>query len=494
MLIMCQVLTLQIITSLLFLQVGRVGNPAVCADALAATWYACGRDLTPASNKGAIEVDLSLPSAIAAFDATATIITCPGDAAALQPIALPLNTSLSAQLQFPDGTQMSIMDSRASFALTTASAAGCLLQHDEAAGTVTLQSADSPCAAAQCTVQLTYPTLNASLSAQITVSVVLVEELLVYSQAYNKPAACAQVPPDATLAAPTLHPLACSLTDYQQATVCAVAQLSASAGNASGQQVDVTAQAAFASSDDSTVTLLPNLAEAGVINRIRPLVPGTANIRAIFGGKPSSDLSVTGTAAGAAVAVQAFELGWAGSALQASADGCTDLCNSTFAAIAGTAAALTMALTLSDGYTYDAASLLGTANAALDVLDVSAIFSFASSLPSTVSLGAYGDARLLQNADELIALEAETTCTADSSALASDVSVYANLLPASLDVDTGSRYGPALSQEGSASAVTPIQVCSYLPTSLQICCSEPCMVRCSGRLWVQYGFWRLLIC
>lgn len=441
---------------------GDVGDPAVCDDVLLVSWEACGQDLTPASAAGPIDVDIPLPSAIVGFAATDATITCPGDAAALEPIALPSSTSLSAEVLFPDGASMRIMDERASLELASGSPAGCTLQHDTAAGTVTVASTDSPCAAAQCIVVLTYPTLNASLAAQAIVSVVAVEQVTVSSQAYNASASCTQAARAAAPAAQTLRSLACSPTDYQQVSLCALALLSATADDPAGQSIDVTAQAAFASSDDSTVTLLPNIVTAVVINRVRPLAPGTAGVTAIFGGVTSASLAVTAADAGAAVTVDAFELMWSGSSASTGNSECTGLCDATFAAIAGTTAALTMTLTLSDGYTYDPATLLGTEFAALDILDVSAIFSFASSLPAAISAGAYGDARLLQNAADAVTLEAETTCTSDSSAMASETELFANLLPASLDVDVGLTFGPALQQLGAnGTTASPVQVCLF---------------------------------
>ena len=434
------------------LQVGGSGDANICADALSATYLPCDVDVTPADAAGPIAVKLPLPFAVASFTADQAVITCAGDAATVPPISTPTESALAVALLFSDGKQRSIMDARASFSLDAASAPGCVLTHDVASNTAMAAAPGAPCAQARCIVNAAFPGLNASLSAQTTISVVAVEDIAVYSQPYNAAAACVPQVLRVAPVAPVLHPLACSLSDYEQTTLCAMAQLSAAAGEVTGRAVDVSAAATFAT-PSADVTLLPNLVDAAVSNRVRPTGAASTAVTATFGGVVSSPLAVTASAAGAAVYIKAFALEWAHPA-PSTDSACGPQCSRTFSDFVGVKRPLAMSLELSDGYAYASGTLLGSERAENALLSIPAIFTFSSSDAAAISMGPAGDAQLLGNGASAVALQASTSCTAGDMALSDTLPLFANVRPLELDVDVGGAYGPPL-QAGTTEDAVP---------------------------------------
>lgn len=435
------------------MQVGKSGDPAICADALMAELAPCGVDVTPAAARGPVQVELPLPTAVGAFTASPSVITCGGDAAAQPPISVATNASLAIELLFSDGQQRPVLDARVTLTLDSASDPGCSLAHDADSRSASVAAAGAPCAAARCIVNAAFPTLNASLTAQAVISVVAVEEVTLYSQAYSEPAACDAAVLAAAPVPPVLRPLSCSLTDYQQVTLCAIAQLSAAEGEAAGRTTDVSAAATFSSADVS-VLLLPNLINATVANRVRPTSASSTTLTATFAGVPSSALALTASAAAAAVHVAAFSLSWVPT-VQAD---CGVQCSQTFAALANATQALQLSVELSDGYSYASGTLLGAANAANDLLNVSSVFTFSSSELDAIAVDDAGEAQLLGNSAGAVSLQVSSSCTADGRTLSETVQVYANVQPAQLDVDIGQPYGPPLQAADMAAAPGELQV------------------------------------
>jgi hypothetical protein len=437
-------------------QVGRSGDPNICAEALRARYIPCGEDITPASATGPIQVDLPTAVSIQSFTAEPAVITCDGNAAALAPISVPRSTTLAAHLLFSDGSIRSVLDDRAVLLLAASSAPECALDHNAVKSSASVSgSAGGTCSESQCAVEVTYPTLNATLAASVSVSLVAVEGLTLYSQRYNETAACLpDTLADAAPAPPVLNPIACSLSDYEQVTVCTMAQLSAAPGEAQGRAVDVTAGAEL-SAEAAAISLLPNLAMPDILNRVRPTATAAASITALFGNVTSNPLSVT--AGGTAQYVQSVHLAW-DPAVGADMH-CGLQCSMTFGDLSGASRSLAMSLTLTDGFAYDPATLLGSAAAANDILTIPAVFTFTSSQATAISVTAAGDAQLNGNAATAIDVTATTSCTSDSGQLSAQTALYANVQPGALDVDVGSSFGPPIQAAGDLSlAPAAVQV------------------------------------
>lgn len=407
---------------------------------------------SPGSRTGPLHVDLPTLTGIDSFEASVPEITCPADPAALQPIAVPLAASLSAVLAFSDGKQRTILDDRAVVSVAPDSQAHCSIDRDAQGHAASVVAATPSCAAADCVITLAYPSLNASVSANVTVSIVVAEAVQAFLQPLDAPPECAASVAQQPAPPATLHPIVCSGADYQQLTVCALARLSTSRVAAAVRSFDVTQHCSFELSGAAAWALRPNLHNVSVSNRLRPLAAGNNAVQATFGSLGSASIALR--ASGIAAAVSAVEVAW--TPAQAGA-ACGQQCSSTFAAQRNTQHPLDVSIVLTDGYTYSVLAMRHAANATMDVLDVPNVLAFASSEPGVIAMGPRGLAQLTANAAGALQLEARTTCTTDSRSLASDVDVYGNLQPGALDVDIGSPFGPAL-QGGGAKEASPQEI------------------------------------
>lgn len=269
---------------------------------------------------------------------------------------------------------------------------------------------------------------------------------------YDAAPTCGGVDPTALPTVPTrLKQLTCSAADFEQATLCALARLTPSSVSTAATYVDVTATSAFTSTSPATIALLPNLQTQSVLNRVRPRASGSADITATFHGVQSAVVSFTGDTANP-VAVASFTLAapWS--------DACGGLCKTTFAAVKDTQATLVATVTLDDGFVFSSLHLLGSESAALEVLDVTRVFSFTTDGIFAIAINAFGGVTLGGNSDSGVTLQAESTCVASGPALQQVVVAYANLEPGAMDVDVGEVYGAPLQQQPAADPVTLLKV------------------------------------
>lgn len=81
--------------------------------------------------------------------------------------------------------------------------------------------------------------------------------------------------------------IACSPADYQQATVWAVAQLSDSTRH------DISEFSQYSSDAPDIVSFRENLGQASLLNRVRPLLAGTATLSATFSSFRSQTIAIT---------------------------------------------------------------------------------------------------------------------------------------------------------------------------------------------------------
>ncbi|KAL3148640.1 hypothetical protein ABBQ38_014063 [Trebouxia sp. C0009 RCD-2024] len=197
----------------------------------------------------------------------------------------------------------------------------------------------------------------------------------------------------------------------------------------------------------TTAKLIANLGNSTLLNRVRSLAAGTATIAGSFGGSAATGLSMTIGAPAAAVTVTSVAL---------SASWCTDVqCSGTFAGIPGSTSVLEARIVMSDAYTYT--KVLGSAQQTLDIIDVSQILAFTSSLAASITAQSYGDVTLLANADTAVGTASDTTL------------VYANLNPAELDVDAGDPFGLQVqSQAGRAAAPVVLQTGASFAMNIRV--------------------------
>ena len=212
--------------------------------------------------------------------------------------------------------------------------------------------------------------------------------------------------------------------------------------------MDVTAAANF-TSGAAAVTLLPNLLDPTVTNRVRPVAAASAGVTAQFGNVASDPVAITATSD--EQRLQSIQLEWA--AAPAVGPECGLPCKQTFSGLANASEPLALGVTLTDGFTYDAATLLGADAMKGDILDVASLLTFTSDDSQAVSVTQVGDAQLLGNAASAVTISASTECTHSGSPMSSEVQVFANLQPAAMDADVGQLYGPAVRASADATDV-----------------------------------------
>jgi hypothetical protein len=442
-------------------QVGRFGAPSGCGNLLKSNLTICGADLTPTLHKGPILVDLPTLVGIASFVASEPEITCTDNPAAHAPISMPTSTTFDASLEFSDGKFRRILDERAVIAVAPASQQHCLVNHNPSTSQVIVTTKGRTCTAATCSLTLSYPTLNASLSASAAGSVVVVENLEAHLQALDQPAKCI---PNIQKRAPEnfiLKPFLCSSADYQQLTVCTLAKVSASTLHPQGRLFDVTSHANLSVSNTTAWRVLPNLFDASTANRLKPLSESRVSVVVWLQAMTSVPLKISAANSTDAVAIQEVALSWTPTHILSN---CSYQCARTFRALPGTSQPLNISLTLSDDSVYSPSVMNLVQQGHTDVLNISRVLQFWSDDERAIQLSPQGNAKLLTNSISIVSLNVNTVCTKSGAELAKSVAVYGNLRPENLDFDAGAEFGPAF--QGGANLSAP-------PVALQVC-NLPC--------------------
>ena len=486
----------------------------MCGDVLQASLGNCSIS-GPSVATGAAVITLPSPTDILEFTSASPHLACADSAAALPPISAPTSTSLEATVRLSDGSQRELADKRAHFSTS----GPCIVTRDQGDAPVVSvvaskqtegSSSSSSCAADTCPITLTYPTLNESLQETLSIPVVDVESISILPQPYDAPAECI-LPPNGTLSdllASTkdsdvsfnvsLAPVACSLQDYQQATVCVIAQLSNSTHRTTAQaemsslpsaHVDVTSYVTLQVPESSRISTLRNLFD-GVQNRLRPHAAGAYSVTAVFGSVESPALLVLAAEAvpDNIVHVQSITLEFSptdDTSLSGDAAAeCGYQCQRTLSGPRTASTPLLATVILSDGFKYSPSTLLGSSNAPHDVVNVSRLFSFTSDQTDAISVSTLGDLNLLDNAAEGVVVEMRSkectlTTTTASGASASPnataqvsqdtpsalLEVFANLNAAVLDVDVGETFGPPIQLQSGDSSSS--QASQQYPKSLE---------------------------
>lgn len=493
------------------LQLGGIGAPHACGPLLRAT-VAAGSCIAPAvaaaATAGTARVALPTPIAIATLSASSRRLTCAAATSTLPPLLMPSSSTLSATVQLSDGSRRELSGHFANFTLAQGSSPACSLSTAPDGRTVVRIRGErgAACVDGRCGVILTYPTLNSTIIATLDVSVTDVQRLMPLALSYNaSPADCIAAVGELSRADPQqrstaveeeasvqedpsvqLRPLACSLQDYQQATVCVAAEISMPelavpylgtnttharhalrlpADNAAVVAVDVTAHAklylmaANASAASAGALILENLVHAGVINRIRPRMPGNYTVTAHLGTVNSRPMRVDAMASEDAVHVAGISIALPPPPPQHRGAECSALCAATLAGHANDTAVLPVALQLSDGYmlTLHGAVAGAEGRPQRQLLDIPAVLQFEASAAGTVAVSPWGEATLLASAAGRVRLGVSSACTVDGRAVASSAFAYVNLRPEYMDVDLGTAVGPPVS--GSGSLAAGVQVC-----------------------------------
>lgn len=501
-------------------QLGDIGVPRACGPLLRAT-VAAGSCIAPAAaaaaTAGAALVALPTPVAVAAFSASSRHLTCTAAAATLPPFSMPVSAALSATVQLSDGSRRELPGGFAKFALAPASAPACGLATAPDGRTFVHIRGERgvACIDSRCGVVLTYPTLNSTLIATLDISVTDVNRLKLLALSYDASLAdCASavgalsravsqqgsaavdehssVQKDSSVqedSSVQLRPLACSLQDYQQATVCVAAEIRMleltppylgmnathamhalwqPAGKTKNIAVDATAyvELRVAAENSSAATagasILDNLVDSGVMNRVRPRVAGNYTVSTHLGTVESQPLRIDAMTPAHAVHVSGITIALPPPPQHPGGAPCGTLCAATLAGHVNHTAVLSVELHLSDGHTLTLpGAAAGTAGRPRrQLLDIPAVLRFESSAAGTVAVSPWGEAALLASAAGRVRLGVSSTCTVDGQALAAWTGAYVNLRPAYMDVNLGAAVGPPVGGSGSPAAA--VQVCSAL--------------------------------
>lgn len=483
----------------MLVQLGSIGEPHTCSAMLSASAGSCvAAAAAAASSTASVLVALPTPVQITSFTASSTLLTCANSTASAPPLSLPSLAALSAVVRLSDGTQRELTPGLAHFALASDSAPSCgLAAAPDSRTSVRIQAnPQATCTPGHCRVILTYPDLNATLVASLIISISDVERLVPRLLQHDaSTAACVAVLAanshargwDRAMVAETtaqLRPLACSLGDYQQLTLCFAAEFRVSAlldeppdgygsdgtddlqpttdtdNSAPTVQVDVTAAASLhlATSDGSDaadrLSLLPNIADPGVTNRVKPSNPGNYTVTARLGTVESAPVLLEALAADQAVHVTAIALRLPAPTSSAP---CGALCAVTLDGTPNRSSSLRVELELEDGSTVRVpGGGGGDGRPRVDLVRVPAVLQFDSSAPEVLGVTRGGEVMLWGSAAGPVRLEVSTRCTADGRTLAASTDAYANLRPRYMDVDLGAAEGPPVSGNGSLAGV---QVC-----------------------------------
>jgi hypothetical protein len=201
------------------------GAVSQCGAFLAASWEVCSRPLGVGTGK----LVLALPAPVAITDLAAepAVITSATDPAALPPMSLPTSSALSLTVSFDDGSVRDFSaDARTNFTVT-AGATLCSTTGGGSSGwTLQVVAGSSGSLGDSCTVTA-YVAFEGSatpLSASVTVAVVGLRTLLLYTQ---PPAAVAPpaLPPAVAPLGATLRLLRCDARNFDQATLWPTAVL-----------------------------------------------------------------------------------------------------------------------------------------------------------------------------------------------------------------------------------------------------------------------------
>ncbi len=180
-----------------------------------------------------------------------------------------------------------------------------------------------------CTISVGFPSFtNSAITASVPVSVLVLDKLRLVTQHYDTQS----LPADAgsvTSLYTSLKQISCIPTDWQQATVWLVANIT----NGSSYDVTPAAAAQLVVSNTTAAKLIRNVgdAQASVSNRLRPLLPGSVTLNGKFANASAPGLSVTLGGASTAAKVQSVKLvpGWCTSGSS------NPQCAITFADVAG---------------------------------------------------------------------------------------------------------------------------------------------------------------
>ncbi|KAK9817698.1 hypothetical protein WJX72_000826 [[Myrmecia] bisecta] len=437
------------------------GSPPVCGNVLLASYSVCS--LPVSGGNGPVLVDLPIPTSVSAFAALPNGITRASDPAAQAPIAVPVTAALSVNVAFNDGSIRDYSrDPRAVYSVS-AGASLCSVSRPTAAspGLVKVNAASKATAFGPCAITVTFPSFNDStITAVSPVTVVILDKVVLRTQHYDVATLPANLGSVATRYT-TLKQIGCIPADWQQATVWLIANIT------NGSNYDVTAAAAtkLKASDATTAKLIRNVgaAQAGLINRLRPIKAGSIVLNGSFVTAAATPLTLTLGGASTAASVQSVALsaGWCTSGSS------NPQCAITFADVAGSNSTLEAKVVLNDGYAYT--RILGAARDALDIISVPGLLAFTSSQPTVIQAQAFGDVQLLQNSDAVVSLTAKTQpmCAAGA-ALTSAVQAWANLMPEELDLDLGEPYGLVLQQQPEGAVPAYLQPGSTFRMDMRI--------------------------
>ncbi|KAK3242510.1 hypothetical protein CYMTET_47799 [Cymbomonas tetramitiformis] len=388
---------------------GTVPDSPSSADSeqlLTATWTDSCDSTTIASGFGGVTVALATPTS-ATITASPTKISRSSDGAANSPINTATSSTLTVTGTFDDGTSKDFtLDSRSTYTVTSG---GALVEVTVGTSSVTASVIDGTADFGSATIEVSFPTYASSITATVTVTVIGTSSVALSSNPYPTYSG------SSSFTESVLSLVQCTST-YQRAVLTATATLS------DGTTHDVLSESSYAISQTSGLSVTASN------GRVVASADGSYDVTATYYSVASTAFTYTVESNRVSVTSLTHTTSWSGSNFP-----------TTFYAVKDSTKTLSVTAVFSDGTQFT--DIVGGTQSSW-VADTE-YATFTSDAADKISVTAAGVATLLDNHYQAVALMATSMCsTSDITDLVSGtMDVYANLRPATNDVDLGLNDG-----------------------------------------------------
>jgi len=385
----------------------EVGALTMCSPAVLAAWSLC--DVPVATGSGVVVLDM--PSAVSVLVMPSSLkIAEAGDGATLSPFGIPSLVTVTVTVEFDDGSTKDFSSDDRTLITVTTDGSESLVQ--VSGNTVSVLAGASISVGSTAALLVSFPGVF-SVNNSVSLSVVKLESLTVTSTPFPSVLGYSG---DVT----RLGMIACSGV-YQRLEARATAALS---DGTTRSDVDLYKRVEFSSNFPSVATFSSAPCWSSICRGLVPLSAGSTAISGSFGG-----LSATKV-------VTVEDVARSVTSLSIASDVGT---SSTLSGFVGTSDVLTVMVGLSDGTSIAVAASGATSSG---WLAPATMLVFSSAQASAINVSGAGVVSLQGNYFASVALTASDTC--GSGVPAAVVDVYANLAPATYDVDLGATMGAPL--------------------------------------------------
>ncbi|KAK3274560.1 hypothetical protein CYMTET_17257 [Cymbomonas tetramitiformis] len=388
---------------------GTVPDSPSSADSeqlLTATWTDSCDSTTIASGFGGVTVAVATPTS-ATITASPTKISRSSDGAANSPINTATSSTLTVTGTFDDGTSKDFtLDSRSTYTVTSG---GALVEVTVGTSSVTASVIAGTADFGSATIEVSFPTYASSITATTTVTVIGTSSVALSSNPYPTYSG------SSSFTESVLSLVQCTST-YQRAVLTATATLS------DGTTHDVLSESSYAISQTSGLSVTASN------GRVVASADGSYDVTATYYSVASTAFTYTVESNRVSVTSLTHTTSWSGSNFP-----------TTFYAVKDSTKTLSVTAVFSDG-TQFTDIVGGTQSSWVEDTEYA---TFTSDAADKISVTAAGVATLLDNHYQAVALMATSMCsTSDITDLVSGtMDVYANLRPATNDVDLGLNDG-----------------------------------------------------